>query len=159
MDFAKLFCSLMGQIIKVWLNTLNHLSKKACCTQQIAEDRSEKYEKQKPQNITLRCNMWFDKRDVVCDVEEKTLSVAYFYQLFLVISILLFRSHLWVEELYTQICSDNFGLADRYIQRREMRVVSLKSSSTVEFEIKKIFSFNFVFSRSYWGLKFFVHTW
>ena len=35
-------------------------------------------------------------------------------------------------------------LADRYIHRREMCVVSLKSSSIVEFEIKKIF-LNFVF--------------
>ena len=34
-------------------------------------------------------------------------------------------------------------LADRYIHRREMLVVSLKSSSSVEFKIKKIF-FNFV---------------
>ena len=37
-------------------------------------------------------------------------------------------------------------LADRYIHRREMCVVSLKSSSSVEFEIKKIF-LNFVFFR------------
>ena len=35
-------------------------------------------------------------------------------------------------------------LADRYIHRREMCVVSLKSSTSVEFEIKKIF-LNFVF--------------
>ena len=34
-------------------------------------------------------------------------------------------------------------LADRYIHRAEKIVVSLKSSSTVEFEIKKIF-LNFV---------------
>ena len=37
-------------------------------------------------------------------------------------------------------------LADRYIHRREMWVVSLKSWPRVEFEIKKIF-FNFVLSR------------
>ena len=36
-------------------------------------------------------------------------------------------------------------LADRYIYRREMRVVSLKSSSNVEFGIKKTFFLNFLF--------------
>ena len=35
-------------------------------------------------------------------------------------------------------------LADRYIHRREMLVVSLKNSSSVELEIKKVF-LNFVF--------------
>ena len=32
-------------------------------------------------------------------------------------------------------------LADRYNNRRELRVVSLESPSSVEYEIKKIFSF------------------
>ena len=48
-------------------------------------------------------------------------------------------------------------LADRYIHRREMWVVSLKSWSSIEFKIKKIFLFPF-FSRSYRGLKFCVNT-
>ena len=37
-------------------------------------------------------------------------------------------------------------LADRYIHRRELRLVSLESSSSVEYEIKKIFLI-FVFDR------------
>ena len=44
------------------------------------------------------------------------------------------------EELYTQI---GFFVqtifADRYIHRRELRLVSLESSSSVEYGIKKIF--------------------
>ena len=49
-------------------------------------------------------------------------------------------------------------LADRYIHRRDMCVVSLKSSSSVDLGIKKI-SLNFVFfPRSYQGLKFCVNT-
>ena len=38
------------------------------------------------------------------------------------------------------------NLADRYVHRRELWVVSLKSSSSVEFEIKKIFLIRF-----FWG--------
>ena len=58
---------------------------------------------------------------------------------------LLFRPHLWGEKLYTQMCFFvQTILADRYIHRREVRVASLKNSSSVKFEIKKIFS-NFVF--------------
>ena len=58
---------------------------------------------------------------------------------------LLFRPHLWGEELYTQmVFFVQSILADRYIHRREMWVVSLKSSSSVEFETKKIF-LNFIF--------------
>ena len=55
------------------------------------------------------------------------------------------------------IYSNGLFLGDRYIHHREMRVVSLKSSSSVEFEINKIF-LNFVFSRIYRGLKFCVNT-
>ena len=43
-------------------------------------------------------------------------------------------------ELYTQkcfFCSDN--LADRYIQRRELRLVSLESLSREEYEKKTVF--------------------
>ena len=51
----------------------------------------------------------------------------------------LFRTHLW-GGLYTQM---GFFVqtisADRYIHRRELLVVSFKSSSSVEFEIKKDF--------------------
>ena len=63
------------------------------------------------------------------------------------------------EELYTQtgIFFVQSILADRYICRREKWVVSLKSCSSVEFKIKKIFWFSF-FSRSYRGLKFCVNT-
>ena len=63
--------------------------------------------------------------------------------------VLLFRPHLcvWGEELYTQMGFFVLSnLADRYIHRREMCAVSLKSSSSVEFEIKKI-DLNFVFFR------------
>ena len=53
--------------------------------------------------------------------------------------------HLWGEELYN---SNGFFvqtiLADPYNRRREMWVVSLKSSSSAEFETKKIF-LKFVF--------------
>ena len=45
------------------------------------------------------------------------------------------------------------NLADRYNHRREFWVVSLKCPSSVEYGIKKIFSF-FVFKGSYRGLKF-----
>ena len=53
----------------------------------------------------------------------------------------MFRHHLWGEELYTEIgFFVQTILDDRYIHRREMsEVVSLKSSSIVEFEIEKIF--------------------
>ena len=53
--------------------------------------------------------------------------------------------HLWGEELYAQmVFFVQTILADRYIHRREMCVVSLKSSSSVNLEIKKIF-LNLVF--------------
>ena len=62
------------------------------------------------------------------------------------------------EELYTQMSFFvQTILTDRYIHRREMSVVSLKSSSIVEFEIKKFFLISFL-SRSYRGLKFHVNT-
>ena len=55
------------------------------------------------------------------------------------------RPHLWGEELYTQMgFFVQSILVHRYIHRKEMWVVSLKSSSSVELETKKIF-FNFVF--------------
>ena len=38
-------------------------------------------------------------------------------------------------------------LADRYIHRRELRLVSLESLSTVEYEIKKIFWLSFLTGR------------
>ena len=44
-------------------------------------------------------------------------------------------------------------LADRYIHRRELRLVSLESLSAVEYGNKKIFSFLFLTGR-YRGLKF-----
>ena len=44
-------------------------------------------------------------------------------------------------------------LADRYIHRRELRLVSLESSSSVEYGIKKIFLFSFLTGR-YRGLNF-----
>ena len=45
------------------------------------------------------------------------------------------------EELYTQMgFFVQTDLVDRYIHRKEFSVVSLKSSSKVEFGIKKIFS-------------------
>ena len=57
---------------------------------------------------------------------------------------LLFRPPLWGEELYTQMgFFVQSILADRCIHRREMWVVSLKSSSKVEFKI--VFFLNFVF--------------
>ena len=43
------------------------------------------------------------------------------------------------EELYTQM-----GFTDRYIYRRELGLVSLESSSSVENGIKKIFLFCFL---------------
>ena len=47
--------------------------------------------------------------------------------------------------------------SDRYFHGREMWVLSLKSSPSVEFKIKKIFSISY-FLRSYRGLKFCVDT-
>ena len=44
-------------------------------------------------------------------------------------------------------------LADGYIHRRELTLVSLESLSSVEYGIKKFFSFSF-FTGSYRGLKF-----
>ena len=44
-------------------------------------------------------------------------------------------------------------LADRYIHRRELRLVSLESLSSVEYKIKNIFQFSF-FTGSYRGLNF-----
>ena len=61
------------------------------------------------------------------------------------IIIFLFRPHLWGEELYTQLgFFVQTILADRYTHCREMWVVSLKSLSNVELEIKFFFS-NFAF--------------
>ena len=58
---------------------------------------------------------------------------------------LLFRSHLWGGNYILKwIFFVQTILADRYMHRREMWVVSWKSSSSVEFRIKKIF-LNFVF--------------
>ena len=48
-------------------------------------------------------------------------------------------------------------LADRYIHRREIRVVSFINSTSVEFEIKFFSEFLYL-SRSYRGLKFHVNT-
>ena len=59
------------------------------------------------------------------------------------------------EELYTQLGFFFFVqsiLADRYIHRREMRLVSLESLSSVECGIKKIFLI-FVFDREISGFK------
>ena len=51
-------------------------------------------------------------------------------------------THLWGEELYTQMgFFVQLIFADRYIHRREMWVVSLKSCSSVKFKIKKITNF------------------
>ena len=44
-------------------------------------------------------------------------------------------------------------LADRYIHRRELRLVSVESLSSVEYGIKKIFLFSFLTGR-YRGLNF-----
>ena len=73
--------------------------------------------------------------------------------------VLLFRPHLW-GELYILkwVFFVQTFLAGRYIHRREVLVVSLNSSSSVEFEIKKIFWY-LLFSGSYRGLKFCVNTW
>ena len=48
-------------------------------------------------------------------------------------------------------------LTDWYINRREMGVVALESTSSVEFEMKTIFWYLF-YSRSYRGLEFCVNT-
>ena len=64
--------------------------------------------------------------------------------------LLLFRPHLLGEELYTQMgFFVQKVLADRY--RREMRVASLKSSSSAEVKSKKIFL-------RFRGLRFGVNT-
>ena len=47
--------------------------------------------------------------------------------------------------IYSNVFFVQTILADRYIHRREILVVSLKSSSSVEIEIKKIFVFRFFF--------------
>ena len=58
------------------------------------------------------------------------------------------------EELYTQMgFFVQSILADRYSHRRELRLVSLESLSSVEYGSKKIFLFSF-FTGSYRGLKF-----
>ena len=63
----------------------------------------------------------------------------------------LFRPLLRGEELYTQMVFLQTIFADRYIHRRELRLVSLESSSSVEYGIKKIFLFLFFFTVSYQG--------
>ena len=61
--------------------------------------------------------------------------------------VLLFRPLLSEEELYTQMgFFVQSILADRYIHRRELRLVSLERLSSAEYEIKKIFLI-FVFVR------------
>ena len=62
------------------------------------------------------------------------------------IAVLLFRHHLWVFFVQTI-------LADRYIHLREIWVVSLKSSSSAEFETKKIF-FSFFFFEEFSRIEF-----
>ena len=50
------------------------------------------------------------------------------------------------EELYTQMgffVQTNF--ADRYIHRREMKQASIESSSSIEYGIKKVFLFPFLY--------------
>ena len=60
---------------------------------------------------------------------------------------LLFRPHLWGRNYILKwVLFVQTILADRYIHRREIRVVSLKSLFSVEFETKMIF-LNFVFFR------------
>ena len=53
----------------------------------------------------------------------------------------MFRPLLRGEELYTQMgfFFVQTILADRYIHRRELRLVSLESLSSVEYGIKKVF--------------------
>ena len=59
---------------------------------------------------------------------------------------LLFRALLRGEELYTQIgFFVQTILGDRYINHRELRLVSLESMSSVEYGIKKIFFFRFFY--------------
>ena len=72
----------------------------------------------------------------------------------------LFRPHLWGGgELYTQMgFFVQTILADRYIHRSEMLVVSLKRSSSVELEIKKIFLNFFFLLGAIEVLKFCVNT-
>ena len=71
-----------------------------------------------------------------------------FYRLFIILRdifvtslVYLFRPFLRGEEVYTQM---GFFVqtifADRYIHRRELRLVLLGSSSSVEYGIKKIFT-------------------
>ena len=84
-----------------------------------------------------------------------------------VVCINLFKSSLWIiVPTPTLVGRRNYILnwvffvqsilADRYIHRRELWVVSLKSPASVEYGIKKIFQFSF-FTGSYWGLKFCEH--
>ena len=57
---------------------------------------------------------------------------------------LLFRPHLWGRNYILKwVLFVETILADRYIHRREIRVVSLKSLFSVEFETKKILNFVF----------------
>ena len=57
----------------------------------------------------------------------------------------LFRPLLRGGELYTQMgFFVQTILADRYIPRRELRLVSLESLSSVEYRIKKFFEFRFL---------------
>ena len=72
---------------------------------------------------------------------------------FSVSSFYLFRPLLRGEELYTQFFFVQTIFADRYINRRELRLVSLESSSSAEYGNKKIFLFSF-FTGSYRGLNF-----
>ena len=77
-------------------------------------------------------------------IKSKFTNVKNFQQLLKPIIIahkLLFRPLLRGEELYTQMgFFVQTILADRYIHRRELRLVSLGSLSSVEYKIKKIFS-------------------
>ena len=53
------------------------------------------------------------------------------------------------KELYTQLGFFQTILTDRYINRREIRVVPLKSPTSVEYEITQIFLI--LFSRAIYG--------
>ena len=59
---------------------------------------------------------------------------------------LVFRPLLRGKELYTQTVFFQSILADRYIHRRELRLVSFENLSSVEYGIEKIFLI-FVFYR------------
>ena len=87
-------------------------------------------------------------------MESCAINFVFPYEIFLE-KYLLFRPHLWGEELYTQMgffCSVNFGRSIYSSYRNVSGII--KRLLQLEFKIKKIFLWNFVFFEELSSFKF-----